>query len=61
MVRAQNRHTDQWNRVENPQLYEINLQLYGQFLAKQERRSHGKRTVFSTNGVGRTGQLYEKE
>ena len=53
-----NRHTDQWNRIENP---EINPSLYGQLIFSKVGRSlkWSKNSIFS-NGVGRSGQLYEK-
>ena len=57
MVLAQkNRHINQRNRIENP---EMNLQLHGQSLTKQEIISNGEK-IFSTNGVGKTGQQQAK-
>ena len=54
-----NRHIDQWNRIETPELHP---QKYGQLIFdKAERISNGKKTVFLTNGGGRTGQQHAEE
>ena len=55
-----NRHTDQWNRIETP---ELGPQKYGQIIfdKKQERIPNGKKTVSLTNGAGRTGQQHAEE
>ena len=53
-----NRHSDQWNRIENP---EMGPQMYGQSLTKQERISNGIKTVSSASGAGKTGQRHAEE
>ena len=52
-----NRHTDQWNRFESP---EIKPHIYGS-LTKEPRTYNGERKVSSTNGVGKTGQPLAKK
>ena len=60
MVLAQNRHIDQWNRRENP---ELDPQKYGQLIFDKAGKSiqWKKKTVFSTNSAGRTGQQHAEE
>ena len=57
MVLAKNRHIDQWNKIQNP---EINPQFYGQSSTKEVRICNGKKTV-SSNGAGKTGQQHAEE
>lgn len=48
----------QWNRTENP---EVNPHTYRQFTIKEARTYNRERTVFSINGVGKTGQPHARE
>ena len=55
-----NRHIDQWNRIENP---EMDLRLFGQLIFDKagKNTSSGKKTVSSINGAGKIDQVHAKE
>ena len=55
-----NRHIDQWNRIESP---EMGLQLYGQLIFDKAGYSisNGKRTISLINFPGKIGQPHAEE
>ena len=54
-----NKHIDQWNKTESP---ELNLHINGQLIFhKSAKISNGEKIVFSTNSTGKTGDPHAKE
>ena len=53
-----NRHTDQWNTIENP---EMDAQMYGQLIFDKAGNNIQWKKVSSANGVGKTGQRHAEE
>ena len=53
-----NRHVDQWNRIENP---EVDPELYGQLIFNKGGKTIHWKKVSSINGAGKIGHPHAEE